>query len=139
MTFETFTRICALILVAGWTAVTLPSVFTGRWRADGRTVRWAQLPEQRRAEIVRTAGGLSIFGLGALFAPERTLGGMLVVAILLPGVVTALCWGRIDLGKTQILRHERPAPYWTMVLIGTLLSAAVLATLIWLNPVVTTA
>ena len=136
MTVETYIRIIAFILVAGWSVATLPRLVTGRWRVGDQVMRWPELPVGRRAEIVRNGGAILLFGLGAALTPDRKLGMVVPLAIVLPGLITALWWGRIDFGSNHILRSERPGPYWTVILIGALLSAGILATLIWVDPVV---
>ena len=131
MTVETYTRIFAVLVLAGWAAFTLPSLVSGRWWNGEQKVPWSQLPEARRTETVRIGGSILIFGLGGLFLPFFQAGAVVPLAALFPGVVTALWWGRIDFGNNHILRTEHPAPYWTMVLIGSLVSATSLWLLLW--------
>jgi hypothetical protein len=130
MSVDTYTRIIAFLLFFGWAAFTIPSLVRRRWRVGGNAVHWSELPLDRRANIIRTGGAILTFAAGAAFLPTGELGMVFGPAIMLPAVVVALWWGRVDLGSTLILRSERPFPFWMLVLVGVLLIAASFAVLI---------
>lgn len=128
MTFETAVRavglaLCVLTLL--WIA---RDARRGSFEWQGYSFERSEDPAAFRREIILALLFVGALAGTALFVPLGRLGGAIPAVFISAGIVRSLWTGTIRINpRTQFPRRQRPFVYWTWLVVGALILAAMLA------------